>query len=98
MAEEVALTVLLVEPQVLLRFALALELRVAGFHVIEAANVDEACTLVRVSPEISVVVLGGTEASQARRLGNERSGVKVLPLAPAISPPKVPVLVRQLAS
>ena len=48
--------VLVVEDEVLIRFALAHDLRQAGFTVIEAATGDEAVSILQAVADISVIV------------------------------------------
>jgi CheY-like chemotaxis protein len=48
-------TILVVEDEVLIRIVLADELRMAGFHALEAANADEALALLAAAPEITLV-------------------------------------------
>jgi CheY-like chemotaxis protein len=49
-------TILVVEDEVLVRLLVAEELRDTGFVVIEAANTDEALTVLRSSTDIDVMV------------------------------------------
>jgi len=49
-------TILVVEDEVLLRFALAEDLRDAGFHVLAAANGDEALSIVYSGVPVDVMV------------------------------------------
>jgi DNA-binding NtrC family response regulator len=49
-------TVLVVEDEILLRFALAEDLRNAGFHVIEAATGDEALSILHSGAPVDVMV------------------------------------------
>src|SRR5947209_9316117 len=46
---------LVVEDEVLIRLVLADELRMAGFHALEAADADEALALLAAAPEIGLV-------------------------------------------
>lgn len=48
-------TLLIVEDEVLVRMVIADSLRDEGFHVLEAANADEAVTLLGSFPEIALV-------------------------------------------
>jgi CheY-like chemotaxis protein len=48
-------TILVVEDEVLIRIVLADELRMAGFHALEAADADEALVLLAAAPEIALV-------------------------------------------
>ena len=84
-----ALAVLMVDPQVLRRFAYALELRIAGFHVMEASSIEEAMTLLKVSDDIGLVVVDRESAELVAWLREERSTVGVVFMNGATAPPQL---------
>ena len=49
-------TILVVEDEVLVRLLIAEQLRGAGFNVIEAANADEAVTVLTYAPDVAVLI------------------------------------------
>ena len=48
--------ILLVEDEILIRLAMADDLRQAGFIVVEASNADEAISVLNSTPDIALVV------------------------------------------
>jgi CheY-like chemotaxis protein len=54
-AEQRSITILLVEDEVLVRFDTGERLREAGYAVLEAANAEEARSLLKTFPEIALV-------------------------------------------
>ncbi|AGK58533.1 response regulator receiver protein [Hyphomicrobium denitrificans 1NES1] len=48
--------ILLVEDEILIRLAMADDLRRAGFTVVEASNADEALSVLNTTPDIALVV------------------------------------------
>jgi CheY-like chemotaxis protein len=55
MTAQTQTTVLVVEDEAFLLFAIADELRDAGYQVLEASNADEAITLLETRPDISIL-------------------------------------------
>lgn len=88
------MTVLVVEDEVLVRFDTADMLREAGYVVLEAANADEARSLLRTFPEIALVfsdiqMPGSMDGAEfARFVRANYPDIRMILTSGAVAPPE----------
>jgi CheY-like chemotaxis protein len=92
-ADQQSITVLVVEDEVLVRFDTADMLREAGYLVLEAANADEARSLLKTFPEIALIfsdiqMPGSMDgAAFARFVRENYPEIQVILTSGAVAPP-----------